>query len=284
MKALASIYSAILAAILPALHGCSPICTGMQFPDPPAPEYDSLPIKLIPEQGIPIGCIDVFLFETSVQGRLLWHGTSLEFQTDSSEKTVCIVANSPYLFHTENIPSLSSLESATAYFEDDNPDFPLASACFNLNPATEGKVSFRFSPLMCSIDIVSITNNAEGYTRLENPRAYLLCANRYAEIFRTRGFFPVETLDTVSMTTLPCDIGVFTARTDVTLHCYPNEAASSINTTTLVLECEMRGVTTQFPLALPPLPRGSGLQLSLTVDSPSEFCWNSYRNQLTLLD
>lgn len=231
----------------------------------------------ISESPLPVARLDLFAYDADRVGELLdsrrydhLPDSVLLYGSDRGRLIVAI-ANSPHDFNDGALARYDSIELLTYDFEDDSPPQPLMSGMCEV--AAGGSASVTLTPLMARVQLGEISNCMTGYTRLENPRLYLDNMNASAEVLRTVGFRPTETLSDPRPTPLPYDVGIFPQNPGTELFCYPNDTPGTIGTpaTALVLECEIRGATCRFTTPIPSIPRNSTTRIDLTVSGPSTF-------------
>ena len=95
--------------------------------------------------------------------------------------------------------------------------------------------------------------------------------NPRARVLQMKDFNPVEFISEGALHRLPPDVGFYTPHPDVSLFCYPNdspEVTLGLPPTTLEFNCRIEGTEYTFPFDLPPLPRGSLLDVDLIIDDP----------------
>ena len=185
--------------------------------------------------------------------------------------TVVAVANSPVGFNSEALGRYDSIELLTYRFEDDSPAAPLMSGVASVGADRSAIVSL--TPMMSRVVLGEVCNELKNYVRLEDPRITLENMNASAELLRTKGFYPSETVAEPQVKRLPYDIGIFPQRPGTELFCYPNDSQdATIGTpaTVFVFECEIRGATRRFRIPLPSLKRNSTTYVYLTVTANEE--------------
>ena len=232
----------------------------------------------ISEAELPVARLDVLLYDADGVGGLeSW--TSYRSLPDSivirgakRAKIAVLIANSPRSFSRRGIERYDSVELLSYEFDEDTPEQPLMSGTATLIPGTPGKIIL--APLMARVQLCGISNLMTGYVRLEDPRIYLENMNPAAEILRLNGFRPTEILEGRRKKPLPFDVGLFTQNPMTELFCYPNDSLeSTMGTphTTLVLECEINGLTCRFPVDLKDIGRNTTVHVDITVHSPDTF-------------
>ena len=260
----------------------------------PAPDlYDSEQIEVPPDSSsfrigfsvqngisdspLPIQRLDVFVYNADHVGELLdmrrydFLPDSLLLYGPGLDRLVVAIANSPHEFNAGALARFDSIELLTYNYTDDSPAAPVMSGMCEV--AAEGNASITLTPLMARVQLGEISNYMERYVRLENPRLYLDNMNSSAEVLRTVGFRPSETVSNPPRTSLPYDIGIFPQNPGTELFCYPNDTPGTIGTppTALVLECEISGVTRRFSTSIPSIERNSTTRIDLSVSGPESF-------------
>lgn len=220
------------------------------------------------------GPADVFIYDAEgLQGleahlRLEPGQTGGSVQLSAGAKIAAVICNSPYEFNDEALGKYSSFSQVVFNFPDDDP----------YNPASSGTAYFiagedfmvQVDKLMCEVVLEEVSNGLDpgDYPLLENPRVWLCNLNASAEIMRTSDFRPVEMISKSSAVELPCDVGFFPQRPGITLHCYPVNTELGIVGTpqcSIVLECSVRGELREYRSALPSIPRGGTVHVSVRI-------------------
>lgn len=226
--------------------------------------------------------IGVFVYEAEGLRRLIstgeiGEGDSYGFRSSGGDMTVVAIANCPFEINNAAVSKLESIELLRMDFKYDDPDHPVMSGCCTV---CEGGCSdLVLRPLMSKVVLTSVSNNMDGYRRLEDPRVYLGDTNPSAELLRNDGFRPDSQETEESRVALPCDVGIFTQYPGTELFCYPNDYTDNIMgtpATALILECEIEGETHSFRAQLPPLPRNRVISVSMTIDGPGQMSYSSY--------
>ena len=230
--------------------------------------------------------LDLFIFKDNPLRSLESHERILDFETDDDgsmtfdrklpegPKLAVAVANSPWKFNTAALGSYDSIEQLEFELGDDDQDYPIMSGEGTFEAGRKTELSI--SPLMCRVVLRKVTNNLSNYRRLEDPRVFLSNVNPKAELLRTSGFRPSEIVDSVGLSPLPYDIGMFPQTVNKALYCYPNDSPSETAgtpRTILVLDCEVKGSSCRYTAPLPPLARNSTTFIDLTVDDIAN--WSS---------
>ena len=274
--------------LIPVSAGLIAACTK------PSPDlYDSEQISVTPDSSsfcigfnvlngisdtpLPVNRLDLFVYNADAVGELL-DSRRYDFLPDSVllygpglDRLVVAIANSPHDFNAGALARFDSIELLTYDFTDDSPQSPVMSG--QCEVAADGRASITLTPLMARVQLGEISNYMKGYVRLEDPRLYLDNMNSSAEVMRTVGFRPSETISSPQRIPLPYDIGIFPQNPGTELFCYPNDTPGTIGTpaTALVLECEIKGITCSFSTPIPSILRNSTTRIDLSVSGPESF-------------
>jgi len=219
--------------------------------------------------------LNIFVYDADGLGELL-ATRRYEFLPDSaviycraSNVIMVAVANSPMDFNIGALGRYDSIELLTYNYEDDSPAEPVMSGQQNISAGESGKIVL--TPLLARVLIGEVSNTLDRYRLLEEPRIYLENMNASAELLRTAGFHPSETVQEPPSAKLPYDIGIFPQTPGTELFCYPNDSESTIGSpsTVFVLECEIDGITRSFKVPLPALKRNSTTRVDISVTGES---------------
>jgi len=219
---------------------------------------------------------DVFVYSSlgtlSLENHFRTDTFPLRASLTEGEKIIVVLANSKARFNLTALSRMDSMEMLSYSFKDDDGAFPLMSG---REVAIAGsKVIVEQKPIMCRAILLDVSNNLPGYALLENPRIFLSGMNPSCEVLKEEEFRPVQIMEEASKTVLDCDVGFFTRRYGACLYCYPNDTPENIlgtQQTCFNFECEIEGHTVLFSSPLPPTKRNSTVEVSLTVESDSEF-------------
>lgn len=187
------------------------------------------------------------------------------------DRIVVAIANCPREFRIGTLASFDSAEKLTMYYRDDNPEFPLMSCVETL----EGEnLHMSPVPLLCPITIVSMDNRT-GET-LQRPEVRLKAVNASAEMLRSDGFRPVETVDSpeeiarpsMMRSVLPHDLGLYTQYPGLKLYCYPNDGEETVGTphTILVFSAIVCGTRREWYFTLPAVARGHAVPMNIVIE------------------
>ena len=247
----------------------APACTsGLHSPDPMPPE-DS--VTVIITAPYPVRILDVFIYSDTLTMPLLYHirtnRCELRAPRSFNRLTVAAVANAPEEFNLKALKRFDSAEIITMRYRDENPEYPLQSACGTFQEDTARLV---LTSLLCPVRIVQIDNHTGEV--LEFPNFGLSQINAFAEILRFDGFHTVETVETPDETAHPemmlsptCrDIGHTPAQPEITLYCYPFEKWDA-NATVLTLTAHIRGQRKKWTFPLPGARRGRTVEMHLAT-------------------
>ncbi|MCR5350879.1 MAG: hypothetical protein K6E35_00080 [Bacteroidales bacterium] len=252
----------------------------------PTPDETPLPVEVSVDSVLthihiqatrPVHTLDLFIYEAGGLQGLERHlqldslPTQINLPTTPGEKRIVGIANSPHHLNLKALERYEAMEKFAFSFPDDNPARPILGGSVQTERQTG---SFTLRPLLSQVILESVSNTMDDYELLENPRVRLRDLPGGAEILRERDFRPTDLLDAGPWTTLPCDVGFFTQEPCISLWCYPNDTPEDILGTprpTLEFACEIRGEACSFDIPLPPLPRGSRVEVALTVDGPGSY-------------
>ena len=223
----------------------------------------------------PIRSLDVFIYRDSLNRPLESHhrlagAPSIKIPSHKGGRIVLAVANSPAPFRTEALGVFDSAELLTMRYRDENPLFPLMSACLRC----EGdRTSLDLKPLLCPVRILSI-NNFSG-SLLEEPVLTLSRINGSAEMLRADGFLPSFTINSPAEVAHPemmrarlgTDIGAGTVYPQITLYTYPQDAESAFggDGAILTLSAFANGQMRTFRFPLPLAGRGETVLMNLNI-------------------
>lgn len=282
---LAHCFTIYLLLLLPALLGS---CDKTAAPDPEPPDNQD-PVEVVIDSVLthirvladdrPVGRLDLFIYDTDglrpLERQLEFDGLQeeLNIPTLPGDKLVVGIANSPKRFNRKALERFDAMEQLSFNFADDDPDRPILGG-FVKTGAQRGEIQLQ--PLLCGIRLVKVSNTMDGYELLENPRIRLRDLPNAAEILRQQEFRPAELIDAGPWTPLPCDVGYFSQEPNLTLWCYPNDTPEDVlgvPRPCLEFACEIAGTTCSFEVPLPPLPRASTKEVTLTIDGPGIFSY-----------
>ena len=264
----------LLVTMLPLLAGACRSIECQEKPDPPSPEpepvvkqdstvYRSL---LTVDAPCPVRSLDIFVYRTDGLKDLVAYlhadsDSAMVSLTDTLPKMVAVVANARGRFNPQGLNHYDSLGELRARLEDDTPQAPLMSGIGLLGRPVS------LTPLLCTIELISVTNYYDGDVLAENPRVWLENVNSEAEIFRDQGFTVMDA-HTSKKLNLPSDIGLYTQYPHTRLYCYPNDLPNpnaGHPDTELVLQYEIEGVTRTCRRTLHPIFRGETIQLEMQL-------------------
>ena len=270
--------------LLPALLGAcrkDPVPDGLADDTPPTPVVDSTVTTLRLETGgRELRSLDLFVYDAAGIRALEAHthpgGKGLSRDTvrvrvPEGEKIYVAIANSPRRLNLKALSQFDAMSQLTFSFSDDDPACPILGG---ICTTAERSGTVELQPLLCRVVLASVSNTMESLDLLENPRVRLRDLPDGAEILRQRDFRPTELLDAGPWAELPCDVGFYPQEPGIVLWCYPNDTPENIlgvPRPTLEFVCEIRGETCTFPIQLPPLSRGAGVEVELSVDDPDSF-------------
>ena len=187
------------------------------------------------------------------------------------DRIVAAVANSSAEFNLEALRSFDSIELLCMDYRDEDPSAPVMSGVLASDSDT---LDLPLTPLLCPILLVSVENSLDALA--EDVSISLRQVNSRAEIFRSDGFRPTETVDTPQETAhpemmkarLPCDVGCYVQYPGLTLYGYPNDcqAVLGIPQTELVLDCSVGGERHSTVVPVHPLRRGETVPVQLRIE------------------
>ena len=276
-------YCALLCVffLLPALLGS---CQRDPLPvieeDPPVIPVDSILTRIrVQADGHPVKTLDLFVYgadglrSQERQITLEEPQDTILLPTLPGEKILVGIANSPRRFNQKALERYDAMEQLTFNFADDNPAQPILGG-FCTTENHDGEI--RLQSLLCRIVLMKVANTMDGYDLLEDPQVRLRDLPDAAEILRQEEFRPTELIDAAKWAQLPCDVGYFPQEPGIELWCYPNDTPEDVlgvPRPTLELQCSIRGQKCSFEVPLPPLPRASTKEVTLTIDGPGIFSY-----------
>lgn len=223
----------------------------------------------------PIKTLDIFVYRDRPTKPLETHvrveGSAVPgIPSESGDRIVAAVANSPAEFNLEALRSFDSIELLSMDYRDENPAAPVMSGTL---ASDANEVELALVPLLCPILLVSVENCLDMLA--ENVSVTLRQVNSRAEIFRSDGFRPTETVDTpeeaahpeMMKARLPCDVGLFVQYPGITLYGYPNDCSAvlGIPQTELVLDYVTGGNRRSTVVPVHPLRRGETTPVRLRI-------------------
>lgn len=250
---------------------------------------DSLKTKLSFYKGSKMDCgissLDYFIYSTEgtcslesynsltitgneIAEKNLWSAAEVS-SASASPRTVVAIANCPRALNMDAIRMKDSMDLLEFAFQDDDPSHPVLSGSTVFTPG--GSATVELLPLMAQVRICSVTNGLRGYQLLEDPSVRLCDLNPSAKVLQFSDFHPVEFIGQGELFKLPTDVGFYTQHPDISLFCYPNDAPETtlgLPSTSLEFNCRIEGTDYSFPFDLPPLSRGSVLDVDLIIDNP----------------
>ena len=243
---------------------------------PAAPDSVITQVRFLAE-GIPVRRLDLFVYEadgTQELERYLQLDSLTEeigVITSPGTKHLVGIANSPYRFNLHALARYDAIRQLCYRFADDHPEFPIASDVCTVS-GQRGQLSLH--PLLCCIELCSVSNTMDDYVLLENPQVRLTDLPDGAEVLREQEFRPTELIDAGAWVPLPCDIGYFPQTPGIRLWCYPNDTPEDIlgvPRPALQFACKIQGEACNFDIPLPPLARGCTKKVELMVNGPGDY-------------
>lgn len=198
----------------------------------------------------------------------LWSAAEVS-SASLSPRTVVAIANCPRALNMDAIKMKDSMDLLEFAFQDDDPSWPILSGETVFTPG--GAATVKLLPLLAQVRITAVTNGLRNYQLLEDPSVRLCDLNPSAKVLQFKDFHPMEFIEQGALHQLPTDIGFYTQHPDVSLFCYPNDAPETtlgLPPTSLQFNCKIEGTEYSFPFDLPPLSRGSLLDVELIIDNP----------------
>lgn len=195
---------------------------------------------------------------------------------EAGEYFVMAVANAPGEFHPEVLLHTDSWRGLEMLLEYEKPEQAimrgtgsfsvkkeLAATAAENSPLLAAVV---LEPLLCGVQISSITQYYDGDILVENPRIHLENCCTRAELFRDEGFYCLDPSESKT-TYLPYDIGLYTQYPGTTIYCYPNDMPQSETSpaSVLVLDYEVLGQSRQLRFPIHPLRRNSIFPLDVNI-------------------
>lgn len=220
--------------------------------------------------------LDIFIYEAGGTGKLEYHEKYTRFQETyeiflpEGEKRVMAIANSPHNFRTSSLERFDSALLIAYQYLEDNPEKPIMGAWVE---TSNMEAELELVPLLCKVEIESVSNDLDNYELLENPRVRLKDLNASAKVFDKAGFSPTETITDGPWVDFPHDIGYYPMKPDISLFCYPNDTAENVLGTAhtyLQFECSIKGKVHSYDIKLPPIERNATTKISFGIDSNSK--------------
>lgn len=268
-----------LLALLPAFVSISCRKEGFQQTPLPQAPADSVLTTIIIRKGDSLKTrnLQLLLYDAdgtrSLEALLRFSDVpdTVKIKTPEGEKLVAAIANSPRSLSPVALSRYDSLAELGFDFCDEDFSYPVMSA---QGMTVGNNAELVLEPLLCCVEIASISNSMDNYELVESPRVRLVNINSYAGIMQDGDFNPTEVISYGEWEALPYDIGMFTQHPGTELHCYPNgtdpDSITGMNTA-LELECVIMGKTCRFSTGLPPFGRNSRILVEMTVGGPDSF-------------
>ena len=257
----------LFVTMLPLLAGACRFNGGQEIVEPTVKQDTTYYVSRVDvEAPYPVRTLDIFVYRADGLKDLAAYlhadaDSATVILNDTLPKMVAVVANARGRFNVQGLNHFDSLGEIRAQLAGDSPEAPLMSGIGQLGqPVT-------LTPLLCTIELVSVTNYYEEDILAENPRAWLENVNTDADIFRDQGFTVREPRSSPKVY-LPSDIGLYTQHPGTRLYCYPNDLPNpdaGNPATELVLEYEIEGVTLNQRYTLHPIMRGETIQLEAEI-------------------
>ena len=228
--------------------------------------------------GCPIDSVDVFVYSDEGIRQLDSYcrvpaDKSITVKTGEGDKTVVLLANVPGSFATGRLQRFDAMESLSMRYTSESAASPLLSGVCHTSGGTGQNV--LLTPLLCPIIIGTVRNSLDA--PLADPVICLKGVNAHAEVLRSSGFRPSETIDSpealrdpsIMVRGLPFDAADSPSEAGITLYCYPNDigdATAGALPTSICLAGKLHGKDRCFEAALPSIARGDTLQVNLDID------------------
>ena len=268
----------LLVTMLPLLAGACRSIGCQEKPDPPPPE----PLPVVTQDStlwrsvlrfegpFPVTRTDIFIYRPDglkdLTDYLRTEGATAELcLRDSLPRTIAVAANARGTFNTAGLKHFDSLGGIICRLADEDPTAPLMSGIFSFIPGRD--TVYSLTPLLCTVELISVTNHFDGDVLAENPRVWLENVNSQAALFKEQGFTVVDPFNSKRVR-LPCDIGLYTQYPGIKLYCYPNDLPNPTTgnpATEFVLQCEIAGETRTYRRSLHPLFRGETVLLDVEI-------------------
>ncbi|MCQ2182578.1 MAG: hypothetical protein MJY89_04140 [Bacteroidales bacterium] len=245
------------------------------------------------ESGELVETLDVFVYGGDGMRELEYHqrvgdgcmdvvsGGECLFVESGSDgpRTAVVVANCPRPFNLKALAKMDSMELLEYEFADEDMSKPLLSGTLTFEPGVDGIVPLR--PLLCEVVVSSVSNGLDDYELLEEPSVRLCDMTPSARILQLQEFRPNEVISYGALSKLPNDVGFYTQKPDISLWCYPNDTPENVlgcPRTSMEFNCRILGEECVFPIALPPLGRGSRTNVEIIVNGPEDYNCRVYQN------
>lgn len=217
--------------------------------------------------GWPVSSLDIFLYEDFlIEHRRFEKKDSVQLTLEENKTYKMVaIANAMGKFNEEALRHYDSWESFETCLSDENTDFPIMAISETL-VANIDRTVLQLTPLLCTIQIRSVSHLLSDDTLMENPRAYLKNCSSKGKPLAAGLMAPFEQEDSPAAY-LPSDIGLYTQYPGMLLYAYPNETASTPTTppTELILEYEINGQTRRYSRTIHPLERGSYTPVDIVI-------------------
>lgn len=230
-------------------------------PEEPSTQKDTLTHTLIfRAREWPVSTLDLFLYTDCLQEHLTLKDSAyvlLHLEPGLTYRVIAI-ANIRGRFNDAALSHYDVWQAFETSLYSEEPSKPVMCADLVLTPEANDTTTVELAPLLCTIQIRSVTQYISDDTLIENPRVYLKGCSTRARPFGEGRIAPLDQQDTAPVF-LPCDIGLYSQYPGTCLYAYPNEVPETATSpaTELVMEYELDGNTREYRKTLHPLERGS---------------------------
>lgn len=249
-----------------------------EAPQPPEPDLpDSTSIRMTALADYPVSRLDILVYGGGDIQSLERHevledlqGTE-EISTTAGPKTVLVIANCPYSLNLKALDRLESAMQMTFEFKDEDHLHPIMTGRAEIEAGDSAEIVLK--PFLCRVILKEASNAMDGFELVEGPRIWLSELNPSVTLLQEKDFRPTDFIPDGEPSNLPCDIGFYTQRPDVTLYCYPNDTPEDelgVPHTSLIFEGKIDGQVCRASFPLPPIGPGSLTNVSVTVHSAED--------------
>ena len=207
----------------------------------------------------PVSTLDLFLYTHCLQEHLSIKDSAnvlLHLERGVSYRIIAI-ANIRGRFNDAALAHYDAWQTFETSLSDEDPAKPVMCTALDLSSEAGDTALVELAPMLCTIQIRSVTQYISDETLIENPRVFLTGCSTRVRPFGEGRIAPLDQQDTAPVF-LPCDIGLYSQYPGTCLYAYPNEVPETATSpaTELVMEYELNGKTREYRKALHPLERG----------------------------